>query len=202
MDDIVVRGMAKWPNVPAVYGWLTLTRRGQWLIKGDPITNPAVSAFIGRNYERHADGAWFFQNGPQRVFVSLEYTPFVYRVIPGADASFALEAHTGARAATLSGAWVDEYGVLIVETDCGVGVIHDSDLDSASAAFVDQRGQPMDESALDAAVERLERGQAAGLWIRYGGHVVKVEPLQSHELPRRFGFVLAPRAPEGHPECS
>ena len=85
MDDIVLRGMAKWPNVPAVYGWLSLNRRGQWLIKGDPITNPAVTAFIGRNYERDPGGSWFFQNGPQRVFVTLEYTPFVYRVLPEGD---------------------------------------------------------------------------------------------------------------------
>jgi len=27
MDDIVIRGMLKWPDVPAVYGWLSLDRR-------------------------------------------------------------------------------------------------------------------------------------------------------------------------------
>jgi len=60
MDDIVVRGMAKWPNVPAVYGWLSLDRRGNWLLK-DPasdsfgrIGNAALRAFIGRNYAAHA----------------------------------------------------------------------------------------------------------------------------------------------------
>ena len=77
MDEIVARGFAKWPNVPAVYGWLSLDRRGNWRIKGERIGNPALRDFIGRNYEADERGCWFFQNGPQRVFVSLAYTPLV-----------------------------------------------------------------------------------------------------------------------------
>ncbi|MGB3277244.1 MAG: DUF2946 family protein, partial [Castellaniella sp.] len=30
MDDQVLAAMARWPNVPAVHGWLSLTARGQW----------------------------------------------------------------------------------------------------------------------------------------------------------------------------
>src|SRR5829696_8350527 len=77
MDDAVVRSMARWPNVPAVYGWLSLDRRGNWRIKGEKIGNPALRDFIGRNYEADAQGRWFFQNGPQRVYVQLAYTPLV-----------------------------------------------------------------------------------------------------------------------------
>jgi hypothetical protein len=77
MDEIVARSLAKWPNVPAVYGWLSLDRRGNWLIKGERISNNALREFIGRNYEADERGCWFFQNGPQRVFVSLAYTPLV-----------------------------------------------------------------------------------------------------------------------------
>src|SRR5262245_10851898 len=79
MDDAVVRAMAKWPNVPNVYGWLNLDRRGNWMIKGDRIANEGVTAFIGRNYAPDEQGRWYFQNGPQRVFVTLDYTPFVIR---------------------------------------------------------------------------------------------------------------------------
>ncbi|HET8728586.1 MAG TPA: DUF2946 family protein, partial [Alphaproteobacteria bacterium] len=32
MDESVLRAMTKWPNVPAVYGWLQLDQRGNWLI--------------------------------------------------------------------------------------------------------------------------------------------------------------------------
>ena len=77
MDEIVARSLAKWPNVPAVYGWLELDRRGNWLIKGERIGNAALREFIGRNYECDARGCWFFQNGPQRVYVRLAYTPLV-----------------------------------------------------------------------------------------------------------------------------
>ncbi len=77
MDEIVARSLAKWPNVPAVYGWLSLDRRGNWLIKGEKIGNAALREFIGRNYEPDAQGRWYFQNGPQRVYVALAYTPLV-----------------------------------------------------------------------------------------------------------------------------
>ena len=64
MDPIVIQAMAKWPAVPNVYGWLTLDRRGNWLIKGDRIANAGVTGFIGRNYAADERGRWFFQNGP------------------------------------------------------------------------------------------------------------------------------------------
>ena len=77
MDEIVARSLAKWPNVPAVFGWLSLDRRGNWLIKGERIGNAALRDFIARNYEADDRGRWYFQNGPQRVYVSLAYTPLV-----------------------------------------------------------------------------------------------------------------------------
>jgi hypothetical protein len=79
MDEMVARSLAKWPNLPAVYGWLSLDRRGNWRIKGDRIGNAALRDFIGRNYQPDERGCWYFQNGPQRVFVSLAYTPLVVR---------------------------------------------------------------------------------------------------------------------------
>jgi len=86
MDEIVARSLAKWPNVPAVYGWLALDRRGNWRIRStsatlgfEKIGNAALRDFIGRNYQADEKGRWYFQNGPQRVFVSLAYTPLVVR---------------------------------------------------------------------------------------------------------------------------
>ena len=77
MDALVAQAMAKWPNVPAVYGWLSLDRRGNWRIKGERIANQALRDFISRNYENDSEGRWYFQNGPQRVYVALDYTPLV-----------------------------------------------------------------------------------------------------------------------------
>lgn len=79
MDDIVRAALAKWPNVPAVYGWLALDSRGQWRIQGERITHSALIQFMQRNYECDERGAWFFQNGPQQVFVALEAAPYVVR---------------------------------------------------------------------------------------------------------------------------
>jgi hypothetical protein len=83
MDENVLRAMARWPAVPAVYGWLALDRRGNWLLKepgngrSGRIGKAALRDFIARNYSADARGCWFFQNGPQRVYVKLAYTPFV-----------------------------------------------------------------------------------------------------------------------------
>jgi len=116
MDEIVLRGMAKWPNVPAVYGWLSLDRRGQWLIKGERISNALVTEFIGRNFTRDERGCWYFQNGPQRVFVDLGYTPRVYRVVNPDGAPLVLEASTGGTVSTIHGAWIDETGAALLAT--------------------------------------------------------------------------------------
>ena len=61
MDDTVRRALQKWPNVPNVFGWLRLDRRGNWLLKVqldqfERISNSAVVAFIGRNYEQDEAG--------------------------------------------------------------------------------------------------------------------------------------------------
>ncbi|HEX4329053.1 MAG TPA: DUF2946 family protein, partial [Burkholderiales bacterium] len=78
MDDIVAQAMRKWPNVPDVYNWLRLDERGRWRVRArdyentgrfETIGNPAVVEFIGRNYQPDDQGRWYFQNGPQRVFV-------------------------------------------------------------------------------------------------------------------------------------
>lgn len=194
MDESVLRGMAKWPDVPAVYGWLSLDRRGGWLIKGEHIANPTVCAFIGRNYERDSAGRWFFQNGPQRVFVGMEYTPFVYRVMNADSAPLALESHTGLAVASLSGAWIDENGALLIETEHGIGVIDDRDLDKMLTALIDANGTPLPEAALEEVMQLLQEGRTAPLWLKFGEANVKVEALRSDEVPSRFGFDAEPAA--------
>jgi hypothetical protein len=201
MDEIVLRGMAKWPDVPAVYGWLSLDRRGHWLIKGDRITNPGVIAFIGRNYTHDERGRWFFQNGPQRVFVALEYAPFVYRVVNPAHAALEIEAHVGKPVTVLSGAWIDETGVVLLETEHGIGTIHDGDLDRLVPSFVDASGTPLDETAVDELLELVEDGQPVALWLAFRCRNVKVEPIRSTTVAGRFSFIAHPVQPAGQPEC-
>ena len=201
MDEIVVRGMAKWPNVPSVYGWLSVDRRGTWLLKGDRINNPGVTAFIGRNYGRDERGCWFFQNGPQRVFVALDYTPYIYRVVSPDKAPLTLEAHNGNPVSSMSGAWIDEKGALLLETDLGAGLVHDRDLERLLPAFIDANGNPLAEGVLDELMELVQRGQAVPLWLRFREASIKIEPIVSREVAGRFGFVARPEPPAGEEVC-
>ncbi|MEF7617124.1 DUF2946 family protein [Aquincola sp. MAHUQ-54] len=141
MDDIVRQALQKWPNVPHCHGWLGLDARGDWYLrdesvqaagpfplpKGSRIEHEKLLAFIGRNYEHDGDGCWFFQNGPQRVYVELEAAPWVWRV----DAAGGLHSHTG-RPASFRSAWLDESGRLFVDTDIGFGLVHTLDMETAS----------------------------------------------------------------------
>ena len=67
----ITKANIKWPNVPDVYNWLSLDHRGNWLIKREKIHHQGFIDFINMHYTEDALGRWFFQNGPQRVFVSL-----------------------------------------------------------------------------------------------------------------------------------
>ena len=191
--------MAKWPDVPNVYGWLQLDRRGTWLIKGDRIANAGVTAFIGRNYAADERGRWFFQNGPQRVFVTLEYTPYV--VNTAGDASATLETHVGQSIAKLSGAWVDENGSLLVRWATGLGVLNDRDLATVSGLFTDVHGKPIGDAVLARAFDADARRHATGVYVDYAGNRVPIGRIQAGEVAQKFGFDPTPKPAEGEPDC-
>ena len=199
MDPIVIQSMAKWPSVPNVFGWLHLDRRGNWLIKGDRIANTGVIDFIGRNYAEDEQGRWFFQNGPQRVFVTLEYTPFV--VHTAADASTALETHIGQSIAKVSGAWVDNAGSLLLRWGTGVGVLNDRDLTRVSGLFTDLHGNKISDDLLARAFDTESRRHATGVYVDYAGIRVPIGRIQAGEVPQKFGFDPAPRPAAGEPDC-
>lgn len=131
-DDEVVRAMARWPDVPQCFGWLGLDRRGTWRIRGETITHERAVAFLGRHYRGDDQGRWFVQNGPQQVFVELDYTPWIYRYDPHAG----FTTHTGLRANELRSAVVDDEGNLLIESELGIGLVDDRDL-AACAELLD-----------------------------------------------------------------
>ena len=199
MDTIVSRAMAKWPNVPAVYDWLALDRRGQWSIRiassGAPaferIANTKLIEFIARNYTHDATGCWYFQNGPQRVYVKLDYTPLVYRIAHMQP--FSLEAHTGAACTSLRSAWMDEGGNLLYVTEHGPGVLIDRDLPRALEALCDADGRALEEQRLLALVEK--GADAVGVYFNAGGARLPLTTIRSEDAPQRLGYVREPRAP-------
>jgi hypothetical protein len=134
MDEAVRKASAKWPDVPHCYGWLALDARGNWRMRdeqvqasnqpGDRITNAALLGFINRNYSHDEKGRWYFQNGPQRVYVNLEATPYIARTDPAQG--FIL--HTGEPISIISGAWMTETGRLVLQADGRVALVDDRDL--------------------------------------------------------------------------
>jgi hypothetical protein len=64
MEDWVHKALARWPDVPALFGWLSLDRRGRWRIRGEVITRPQIVDTINPNYAADEHGRWYFQNGP------------------------------------------------------------------------------------------------------------------------------------------
>jgi len=151
MDDIVRQALAKWPNVPHCYGWLGLDARGNWYMrddraqsagpfpqsKGSLLRHEKLIEFIHRNYDHDAQGQWYFQNGPQRVYVELEAAPFVWRLGPG----HSVTAHTG-KAAEPRRCLMDEAGRLYFECDLGFGLVHTLDVGHAADAIEEGLWRP------------------------------------------------------------
>jgi hypothetical protein len=196
MDEIVLRSMLKWPKVPAVYGWLRLDRRGAWLIKTvagrfERITNPALADFIGRNYAADAEGRWYFQNGPQRVFVALDYTPWVYWLN---DAGETFLAHTGTAPGALEAAFLDDTGALLLKTETGIGVLLDRDLPAVLERMTDSQG-----SDAERLIENISQGAEAQVMLQ--GRTIPVNSVRAADIPSRFGFVPRPVPRPGEPEC-
>jgi hypothetical protein len=152
MDDIVKQALTKWPNVPDCYGWLGLDARGNWYMrderaqacgdfasgkpgaKGSMLQHAKLIEFINRNYDVDAQGAWFFQNGPQRVYVELEATPHVWRVqfcgVVSSNAS-----HT----VVFQRCFMDERGWAYLQTSAGFGLVHTQDVAALDQAIENKR---------------------------------------------------------------
>lgn len=183
MDATVIRAMAKWPDVPAVRGWLSLDRRGVWRLKGEPIPNRAVVDFIARNYSCDGRGRWFFQNGPQRVFVDLAYTPWVYSL----DGRAALVTHTGRECGSIESAWIDETGSMILVGEPGPGVADDRDLMTLSERLVDRFGRQVEDDLMEHFIA-CAPGSEPELRIEHAGARVRVGRILSGEVAASLGF--------------
>ncbi len=131
-DDYLVKMMAKWPNVPEVYGWLKKNKRGEWLIKEQSISHLRIRDFLNKNYFSDYNGNWFVQNGPQRVYVELEYAPYVFKI---RDHSF-IYTTTGKKVTQIKSFILDEEGNILILSELGLGLVYDKDL-SQVGEFLD-----------------------------------------------------------------
>lgn len=194
MDTAVEEALAKWPNVPAVYGWLSLDERGRWRLHpqgdaaagepGESITNPQIVGFMHRNYAADVQGRWFFQNGPQRVYVRLDAAPYVLRL---ADDGIGLMTHTGQSAGAVTGWWLDESGRLYAQTDLGPAMVDGRDLAALLDLLTAADGRPLGEvlDSLDPAALLTHPALPAAAPLHCN--------VTRAEIPARMGFVPLPR---------
>ena len=207
MDEQVLRSLIKWPNVPHCFGWLALDRRGQWRMRdefiqanglpGNVIQHKALNEFIARNYACDTKGRYFFQNGPQRVFITLDATPWIVRIIPtDAEPNLLTQCQSSFKP---QGALSDESGNIyitglvkntvdesanaentsndFIQIECpSIALLHDHDLDFFA----------------DLAKLREEACSFGGSWS-WHGETLPLDPIHSDELSERFGFVKKPK---------
>jgi len=172
LSDMTKASMRKWPNVPSVYGWLSLDRRGRWLIKNQRVTHKRTNRFLNENYLAAANGDWYVQNGPQKVFVNLEYTPLVFRI----DGKDELVSHTGINALRIESIIFDDDGNLLFHTSIGIGVLDDRDIIRLSDSLTDDLG-----------------GNPSLIWKRTK---FNVKNFTKADIPELFRFNRCPINPE------
>ncbi|MGN6578591.1 MAG: DUF2946 family protein [Bordetella sp.] len=195
MDEDVIKAMARWPDVPAAYGWLSLDARGRWRLHpagdaaaggpGEAIDHPGVQAFMNRNYACESRD-WYVQNGPQRVYVRLDAAPYL---LCRADAGPGLQTHTGLVVSRVTHWWLDEDGRLYATTDRGPAMVHDRELPLLLERLRTATGEP--------ALQVLERG-LADAWSPLpdialdDGLPVTLARLARADVPARLSFQANP----------
>jgi hypothetical protein len=204
MDEQVIRSLIKWPNVPDCYGWLALDRRGKWRMRdeftqqnslpGQVIKHQTLNEFISRNYARDTQGKYFFQNGPQRVFITLDATPWIVRMIPS-DQGVKLLTQCQNQIEPTS-ALSDEKGNIYIVGNITQAVYEDSD----RAQFKLQTNESialLHDHDLDLFSELATLQEEAcsfgGSW-RWQGKQLALDPIHSSELANRFDYTAKPSA--------
>jgi hypothetical protein len=198
MDDIVKQAMAKWPNVPHCYGWLALDARGTWRmldehaqthkLPGDRIVHATLLGFINRNYAHDEQGRWYFQNGPQRVYVDLEATPYIVRT----DPTQGLVLHTGEPLPSFEAAWMTETGRLVLKSADKLALLDDRDIAQCIAELrID--GTAVDDDRLLGWPADRSSDPGRLVWHRQDRQI-PVRRIICDQLAAQFGFVQRPRA--------
>ena len=188
MDERVRRAMARWPKVPALYGWLRLDETGRWWLDGAIVRNQALFDYIGRNYTCNKAGEWYFQNGPQRGFVALDHAPWVLHL----DSAGTLRNHIGETVALTGAAVLDDEGNLLLETARGLGLLAGESLAIVAQGLTHADGRPAGIEAIEAAIGS---GDPGGLQLAIAGCRMPLRFIPRGAIPKRFGFVRDPQPP-------
>ena len=207
MDDIVKQAMAKWPNVPHCYGWLGLDARGNWRMRderaqhdnlpGDKLEHEALIAFIVRNYADDERGCWYFQNGPQRVYVNLEATPYIVRTDPASGWLL----HTGTAMGGIDKAVLTETGALVLRSGEIVAQLDDRDF-AQVLPLLKMNGAPVADETLLKWMESDAQSTASTLTLTDHERQIPVQRVAAAQVPAHFGFVGTPVSAQANTSVS
>ncbi|QWD77727.1 DUF2946 family protein [Polynucleobacter sp. MWH-Svant-W18] len=202
MDEQVLRSLIKWPNVPDCYGWLALDRRGQWRMRdefaqqhqlpGQVINHQGLKEFIARNYTSDGQGRFFFQNGPQRVFITLDATPWIVRINSNNEGlQFTTQCHNTIEPRA---AFSDELGNIYIAGSIDPAPYKEQD--ASSFTYGDHMSVALlHDHDLDQFSELAKLHQAAcsfaGTWT-WQEKQLPLDPIHSDELAGRFHFIPKP----------
>lgn len=195
MDKQVQLAMAKWPDVPHCHGWLGLDARGAWRMRdqraqelglaGSKIGNAVLRGFIDRNYLCDEQGRYFFQNGPQRVYVELEATPYIAH----SDPVSGWVLHTGVALTRCDAVWMTPEGSLVLQSGAYLAQIDDRDM-AGALAQVYLNGIAASDDQILAWLEL----PGAGLTLLFQDQFIVIRPGTLAQLARSQPFVASPFA--------
>lgn len=178
------------PDEAAVYGWVTLDRRGDWQLRGTPVTRPTLIDHFNHHYRSDPQGRWFIQHGWQQVFVDLETLPIIART----DADTAWVTHTGRPLGRVLHAYLDEEGSLMLMTADGPAGVAAEALGAALDRLHHVDGHAMSEADLATALAEPDgRRTALVLEMPCGHH--RLQRLDRRRAAEVLDFRRQPRRP-------
>lgn len=151
-------------------------------LPGALIEHAGLKEYIARNYAHDTLGRYYFQNGPQRVFVTLDSCPWVMRMHPTSNTphTLILTTQCGNLFDPL-GALSDEggniyiYGNIANDPSITVALLHHHDLTLFS-----------EQSTVEEDVCSFR-----GSW-KWGDIKLPIDPIISSQLGDRFHFIQSP----------
>jgi hypothetical protein len=196
VDQFIHQALQKWPQVPDCFGWLSFDRRGEWRIQneyaqqnklsGELITHQGFKHYIESHLAHDESGNYFFQNGPQRVFIHFVYSPWVVRFYPKEGGHWDIRTTFGDPIEPLT-CFLDESGhisfeaffktrrltdehVFVEEQVRCVGLLHDHDLEVFSA------------------FAKIFQNSCGSLGEFIWQEKLSIEPILTKEIPQRYRF--------------
>ena len=95
----------------------------------------------------------------------------------------------------------------MVDSELGIGLVHDRDLPELLECMVRPTGEPLDDPGLERLWSEAAGGESARAQctvdavLRLGGRRLPLAVVRAADVPTRFRFDPDPRPAQGEPDC-